>query len=74
MSSLFDDLSRSDIEHLISEWIHNKRDREIISRRLLDGIVYERLAEEFELSVTQIKTICYKAQKKLLAHTELLYG
>lgn len=57
------DLSRSQISVLIDEWILNERNRKILKRRLLDGICYEPLAEEFNLSVTQIKTIVYKTQE-----------
>lgn len=64
----FDDLSRSDIVFLIDEWIHNERDRKILKRRLLDGITYERLAEEFDLSVRQIKTIVYKSENRIFNH------
>lgn len=59
------DLSRTELEHLIAEWIHSERDRKILSRRLLDGVCYEPLAEEFGLSVRQIKNIVYKNEKKL---------
>lgn len=61
-------LSRDQIEQLISQWIvgkNSERNRAIISRRLLDGITYERLAEEFSLSVRQIKNIVYKCEDKL---------
>lgn len=34
------DLSRSEISHLIDEWIFNERDRQIVKRRLLDGICF----------------------------------
>lgn len=61
----YDNLSRSDIEMLIDQWIFNERDRAIIKRRLLDGICFEPLAEEFDLSVPNIKRIVYKCQKKL---------
>ena len=71
MSKLFENISRTEIEHLIREWIHNQRDRDVVSRRLLDGIVFEELADEFALSVTQVKTICYKAQRKLLQHISI---
>lgn len=71
MSKLFENISRTEIEHLIREWIHNQRDRDVVSRRLLDGIVFEELADEFALSVTQVKTICYKAQQKLLQHISI---
>lgn len=61
----YDHLSRSDLEMLINEWIFNERDRAIFKRRLFDGICYEPLAEEFNLSVPNIKRIVYKCQKKL---------
>jgi len=56
-------ISRSEMEHFIDEWIFSERDRRILKRRLLDGICYEPLAEEFDLSVRQVKTIVYKQQK-----------
>ena len=62
------DLSRSELEHLINEWIFSERDRAILRRRLLDGICYEPLAEEFELSVRQIKNIVYRGEDKLFKH------
>lgn len=61
-------LSRSALEYLIDEWIFNARDRAIIKRRLLDGIRYEPLAEEFDLSVQQTKEIVYKANEILIKH------
>lgn len=63
-----EDKSRSEIEHLIDEWIFSERDRAILKRRLLDGVCYEPLAEEFELSVRQMKNIVYKSQNKLFRH------
>ena len=62
------DIPRSEIEHLIDEWILNKRDREIMKRRLLDGVHFEPLSEEFDLSVRQIKNIVYKGELKIFRH------
>jgi len=65
------DLSRSDIELLIHEWIigqNAERDRQILRRRLFDGITFERLAEEFDLSVRCTKQIVYKGQDKIFRH------
>ena len=62
------DLSRSELECLINEWICSKRDRAILRRRFIDGICYEPLAEEFELSVRQIKNIVYRGEEKLFKH------
>ncbi len=57
--------SRSELDKLIDEWIlgrNAERDRKILRRRLFDGITYERLAEEFDLSVRQVKNIVYKGE------------
>lgn len=59
---------RSEWEHIIDEWIFNERDRNIIKRRLLDGILLEPLAEEFDMSVQQVKSIIYKTQNKIINH------
>jgi DNA-directed RNA polymerase specialized sigma24 family protein len=62
------DLSRSEIEHLIDEFIigrNAERNRAILRRRLIDGICYEPLAEEFELSVRQVKNIVYKGELQI---------
>lgn len=59
------DLPRSAWEHLIDEWIFSERDRKILKRRLLDGICFEPLADEFDLSVRQVKNIVYKQEKRL---------
>lgn len=56
---------------MIDEWIIGKnaeRNRRILKRRLLDGILYEPLAEEFGLSIQQVKTIVYKETEKLVKH------
>ena len=45
-----------------------ERNRAILKRALIDGIGYERLAEEFLLSVSQVKRIVYKAQEQLFRH------
>lgn len=59
------DLPRSDWERLIDEWIFSERDRRLLKRRLLDGVTFEKLSEEFDLSTQQTKTAFYKAQKQL---------
>ena len=61
-------LSRSELSALIDEWILNERNRNILKRRLLDGITYDRLAEEFDLSDRQIKSIVYKCQDIIFRH------
>lgn len=58
-------LSRSQTSNLIDEYIFKERDRKILKRRLLDGVVYEQLAEEFGMSDRQIKRIVYKLQDRI---------
>ena len=62
--------TNSRIKELIGEYIHSERDRAILSRRLVDGLTYERIAEEFDLSVVQTKRIIYKAEETLFKHIE----
>lgn len=63
-----DDITNSELEHLIDEYIHSERDRKILKRRIIDGICYEPLAWEVGMSVRQVKTIVYKAEQKLFRH------
>lgn len=60
--------TNSRISELISEYIHSERDRKIMMRRLIDGICFEPLAEEFDMSVRQVKNIVYKGSEKIFKH------
>lgn len=60
--------TNSQIRFLIDEYIHNERNRAMLKRRLIDGVCFEPLAEEFDLSVRQTKQIIYREQDKLFRH------
>jgi len=60
--------TNSQIRDLIAEYIHSERDRKILCRRLIDGITFERLAEEFDMSVRQIQNIVKKNEDFLFKH------
>lgn len=65
------ELSRTQIENLIDEWVigkNNERNRKIMKRRLIDGIPFEKLGEEFNLSTQQVKTIVHKHLDVLSRH------
>ena len=62
------DLSRTEWERLIDDWIFNQKHRDILKDRLLNGIPFEPLAEKYNLSVTQVKNIVYKETEKLTKH------
>ena len=55
--------TNSRIREIIAEHIHSERDRKVLERRLIDGITFERLAEEQELSVSQVKRIIRKGSE-----------
>jgi len=57
--------TNSQIEYIIDERISNERNRKILKRRLIDGVCFEPLAEEFDLSVRQVQNIVYKGQEKI---------
>jgi DNA-directed RNA polymerase specialized sigma subunit len=57
--------TNEEIREKIDNLIHSERDRELMKRRLIDGITQEALAEEFDLSVRQVQRIIYKSQKIL---------
>ena len=67
-SDRLDDISNSRLASAIDEWVHSERDRKILKRRLIDGICYEPLADEFGISVRQMKNIVSKAEAKLFRH------
>lgn len=59
--------TNSQMRALIEEHIHSERDRAILCRRLIDGVCYEPLAEEFDLSVPHVKRIIYREQTVLFS-------
>ena len=61
-------LSRSDVSNLIDEWIFSARDRNIMRMRWLDGLKYDDIADEMDLSVRRVKTIVYKCEERLFKH------
>ena len=63
--------SRSQWEYYINEWTigrNAERDRAILKRHLLDGIRFEPLAEEFDLSTQHVKAIVKKRKSNLFKH------
>lgn len=69
---MFEGKSRTEIENIIDEWIvccsNADRNRRLMKRRYIDGLTFERLSEEFELSVVQTKNIVYSMNKLLERH------
>lgn len=62
------DITTGELSKAIDDWVFSERDRKILKRRLIDGICYEPLAEEFDLSVRQVKSIVYRCENKVFSH------
>jgi Mor family transcriptional regulator len=63
--------TNSQIRELIADIIHSERDRDILERRLVDGITFERLAEEFQMSPKQIMNIVRKSESILFSYLKV---
>ena len=66
------DLSKDDIVYLIEQFVFNKRDRDLIYFRLIDGVTVSRLAEIFDLSESQVKVIIKKTRDTVFSHIDRL--
>ena len=65
-----ENFTRTEINNMIDEYVvgrNAERNRAILKRRFIDGICYEPLAEEFDLSVRQVKNIIYKGENILFS-------
>lgn len=50
-------LSVRDVTEIIDQNVFSDRDRKLLKRRMIDGIPYEELAEEFYISVERARKI-----------------
>lgn len=66
------EITREQIELTIDKYIvlhtNAERNRCILKRRLIDGLTYEQLAEEFDLSVQSVQKIIYKNEQIIFKH------
>lgn len=67
----YDGISNSYISALIDEWVKGERNRKIMKRRFIDCIPFEPLAEEFNLSVRQVKYIVAKNEQYISKHIDV---
>jgi hypothetical protein len=59
------DISRTEWERYIDEYVFNEEHRAMLKRNLLDGIHYEALAEEFDCSRDKVARLIPRLQNKL---------
>ena len=68
MRTKLPDISRTQLNDAINEWILKEKYREILRLRLLDGRTYGEIAELVDMSERQIKNIVYKCEDKIFRH------
>lgn len=69
-----DNISNSELAKLIDNSVRGfkaERNREILKDRLINGMLYEPLAEKYGLSVRATQTIIYKASEQLFKRNKL---
>ena len=67
-------ISNQEICDIIDSFVRGRnaeRNRALLKRRLIDGVTLERLAEEFDISVTQTKEIIHKNLPLVRDHLSL---
>ena len=58
----------SQIVAIVNEYVHNKKHRDILMSKYIDGLTYEQLGEKYDLTDRQVKNIVYKYQNILLKY------
>lgn len=65
------EINSSQIITALDLWVvgrNAQRNREIMKRHFIDGVTYELISEEFDLSDRQVKNVVYKYQDNVFAH------
>ncbi len=62
--------SRSELESMIKEWVHNEQDRAMLRRHIMDGLTIEAITNEVypALEYTQVRRRIKAAKKQLFNH------
>lgn len=59
---------RQEYEYVIDEWVLNERDRIALKRKYLDGIHYEAIAEELDISRKTVQNIVRRWRNTIERH------
>lgn len=68
---VFDKMCRDEWLQLIHQWVHNEVDRKMLERKYLDGICFEALSEEFDMTPNNCEKRVKKARKQLFNHLKI---
>lgn len=64
------DYSADHISAVIDQWIKSARNRAIMKSKLIDGLTFEQVAEEYKLSDRYVKTLIYSLEMQVFEHLE----
>ena len=59
------DISRTEWEKIIDEWIFSEEHRAMLKSNLLDGKTYEQIAEQFDCSRDKVARLIPRLQNRL---------
>ena len=65
--------SRSELEHLIEEWVlglNASRNKSILRDKFFEGLTIPKIAEKYDLSETRVKTVIRTFKRIVDAHSE----
>ena len=68
--ALLDLYPREYWEHMLVQWVHDEIARKSIARNFLDGIPYEQIAEELDVSRATVFNKIKKYAPKLFKHVD----
>lgn len=66
------DLSKDEILYLIDQFVFSRRDRDMLTDRLIDGMTYDELSRKYYISVRQIKNIVHRNKDIIFSHADRL--
>ena len=62
--------TNSHLREIVGDFVHDERARRILIRKYADNITIERIAEEEDLSVSQVKRIIKKHYTEVFRHMD----
>lgn len=65
-----DNTPRDEWEQLILQWVHDETGRKILVKWLLDGLPYERIAEDLDISRSTVYKKAAKCSEQLFKHCQ----
>ena len=61
---------RDEWERRILQWVHDETGRRILVKWLLDGLTYERIAEDLDISRSTVYKKATKCSEQLFKHCQ----